>query len=303
MRALAQEHELVALSPSARHDGGIEACGATCMRGTPALVTPYLLHGVDAVISCGSRATDWANDPKLWQQNVAETHNLLEAAQKAGVKRFIHIGVDGAIYDGKDIHDADESVPPCSDSPFSFVASNAQIEEAVLAANSASGMTTIVLRAHVIWGPGDEKMLDTLRRMVDTNSFMWVDHGRARICTTHIDNLAHALRLALEKGTGVYFITDDGHTTHHEFLTQVTAAHGIKLTEASIPAWSSQAVAYVLSGLWRVMGRNDAPFFNIFLVSYVSRHRTSTHAKASRELGYAPVISREQGLAQLRTNG
>jgi len=302
MRALAQEHEIVALSPATEFDADIEACGATCIRGTPAFVTSHLLHGVDVVISCGSRATDWINDPKAWQQEATEIHHLLDAAKQSDVKRFIHIGVDSALYDGKDILDADEDTPLCPDSPFPFVATNACIEEAVLAANSPD-MTSVVLRVHITWGPGDTKMVEALRRMIETNSFVWVDKGRARICTTHIDNLAHALKLALTKGEGAYFITDHGNTTHYEFLTQLAASQGIKLPETSIPAWSSRVVAYFIAALWRLLGRNDAPFFNVFLVSYVSRHRTSSHAKAAREFGYAPIISREQGLAQLHTNG
>ena len=72
----------------------------------------------------------------------------------------------------------------------------------------------------MVWGPGDKTILVEVRQMFEQGGFMWIDDGRARTVTTHIDNLVQATLLALEKGRGgeAYFITDDEVVTIRDFF-------------------------------------------------------------------------------------
>jgi nucleoside-diphosphate-sugar epimerase len=65
----------------------------------------------------------------------------------------------------------------------------------------------------------------------------WLDHGRALTSSTHIDNLAHAIELALSRGKSgqAYFILDDGARTLREMITGMAASKGISLQQRSIP--------------------------------------------------------------------
>jgi nucleoside-diphosphate-sugar epimerase len=63
-----------------------------------------------------------------------------------------------------------------------------------------------------------------------------IDGGRHRIVATHVDNLIHALGLAINHGAGGrgYYVFDDGSTTVRDFLAGLLQAHGLTLPEASI---------------------------------------------------------------------
>lgn len=128
-----------------------------------------------------------------------------------------------------------------------------------------------------------------------------IDGGRHRIVATHIDNLIHAVSLAIDHGTGGrgYYVFDDGSTTIRDFLTGLLQAHGLALPEATIPGPAAARLARALDRMahHQAPGR-PAPHQNdrrtkpgSFLIS---------DARARRELRYQPVITRQQGLQRLR---
>lgn len=143
----------------------------------------------------------WGPENAWYRFNVLGTQHILDAAKAAGAQRFIHIGTEAAICHGQHIVDADETYPLAPDSPYPYCATKARAEMAVRAAN-ALDFTTIVLRPRFIWGPGDQTLLPTITAMAETGRFTWIDGGRARTSTVHIDNLVHAIEIALEAGHG-----------------------------------------------------------------------------------------------------
>jgi 2-alkyl-3-oxoalkanoate reductase len=75
-----------------------------------------------------------------------------------------------------------------------------------------------------------------------------IDGGRHRIVATHIDNLIHALGLAIGHGAdgcGCY-VFDDGSTTVRDFLAGLLQAHGLTLPEATIPGSVAAGLARAL---------------------------------------------------------
>ncbi len=97
-----------------------------------------------------------------------------------------------------------------------------------MAANGPA-FTTITLRQRFLWGPGDQTLLPVLARMVRAGRFVWIDHGRARMSTTHVANVVHAATLALDRGRGgqAYFIADESTTTYREFLSALLATRSL----------------------------------------------------------------------------
>jgi len=82
--------------------------------------------------------------------NVLGTHVLLEAARKAGIKRFIHISTD-EVYGSLEKGAADENARLHPNSPYS--ASKAGADHLVLATHVTYGLPVIVIRASNNYGP------------------------------------------------------------------------------------------------------------------------------------------------------
>jgi nucleoside-diphosphate-sugar epimerase len=252
------------------------------------------------VIHCAAFVKQWGTRDQFWQANVEGTQQLLQAARTAGVKRFIHIGTEAALFYGQHMRDIDESYPYPRSSPFLYSATKAVAEQRVLAAN-ASGFTTLSIRPRFVWGPGDQTILPALMKMVAAKQFMWIDNGKAKSSTTHIANLVEGVRLALTRGHGgnAYFVTVPGTTTLREFLTALLATRGVTPPDKSIGGGAALTFATALELVWRLFFIQSDPPLTRFTAAMMSHDCTIKTDKAERELQYAPVVTREQGLAEL----
>ena len=294
-------HDVFAMSRSDASDAKIRAAGGAPVRCDLDNVAVEHLQGADAVIHCAAYVEAWG--PKdVWHRfNVLGTQRMLDAAHGAGVKRFIHIGTEAAIMHGQHVHDADETYPLAPQSPYPYCATKAQAEMKVRGA-STPDCQTIVLRPRFIWGPGDTTLLPIIKRMAEAGNWIWIDGGKAVTSTTHIDNLIHAIALALERGTPgeAYFILDDGDVSMREMITGMAESEGVQLPDKSIPSWIAGALGAASEAIWRAFGIKGEPPLTRHAVMVMSRDCTLKDDKARAELSYVPVVSRAQGLESLR---
>lgn len=298
---LAPEHEVLALARSPRAEEAVAKLGARPVRGALGAVRVEDLAGVDAVVHCAAFVEEWGTRDEYWSANVEGTAQLLDAARAAGVRRFIHIGTEAALFDGHDLVDVDETRTYPARQRFLYSETKAEAERRVLSAN-APDFATISLRPRFVWGPRDTSVLPAVLRMAREGAFSWLDGGRYLTSTTYVGNLTHAVALALTEGRGgeAYFVADEGTRTLREFLTALAATAGVTLPGRSVPSAVARPLAAVLEGAWRVLGLRKAPPLTRFAASMLSSTVTVRTDKARAELGYAPVVSVEQGLAAMR---
>jgi len=301
VQALSKTANVTAMSRSKQSDAAIAALGATPIRCELGAVAKEHLLGCDVVIHCAAFVKQWGPREQFLKTNVEGTEQLLRVAREAGVKRFIHIGTEAALFHGQHMRDIDETYPYANDSPFLYSATKAAAEQRVLAANS-DDFTTISIRPRFVWGPGDRTVLPVIVKMVRGGQFRWLDGGRARTSTTHIANLVHGVSLALTDGRGgnAYFVVDDGTTTLREFLTALLATQGVTPPDASTSASTAQFLSAVIEAIWRLFGIRSDPPLTRFAAAMMSHDCTVSSDKAMRELGFEPVITRQQGLDGLR---
>lgn len=300
-RALvASGHEVRAMSRSERSDTAIRDMGAHPVRCDLETITADDIGDCDTVLHCAAFVEAWGPKDAWYRSNVLGTRTMLERAVAAGVSRFIHIGTEAAICHGQHVRDADETVPLAPGSPYPYCATKAQAEQLVREANR-DGFTTIVLRPRFIWGPGDTTLLPLIEAMAKNGKWMWIDHGRAMTSTTHIDNLVHAIELALTEGAGgaAYFILDDGTIRMKAMIGAMAQARGLTLSGTSIPAWAADALGRTMEAVWRTFNLKSDPPLTAHAAMVMSRDCTLNGAKAAAELHYHPVISRAEGLARL----
>lgn len=297
---VAQGHTVRAMSRSDKSDAVIRAAGGEPVRCDLEDVGADHLAGCDAVVHCAAYVEAWGPPDAWYYFNVLGTRHVLDAAREAGVKRFVHIGTEAAIVYGQHIEGADESYPLAPDSPYPYCSTKAQAEQAVRAAN-APGFETIVLRPRLIWGPGDTTLLPTVEAMAKAGNWTWIDHGKAKTSTTHIDNLVHAIERALAEGTPgeAYFILDDGEVSMKEIITGMAASKGLSLPDKSIPGWLAALLGAACESVWRNFGLKGEPPLTRHAAMVMRCNCTLAGDKARAELGYTPRISREAGLAAL----
>jgi nucleoside-diphosphate-sugar epimerase len=176
-----------------------------------------LVAGVDAVIHVagvisGRTAADFD------RANVDGTQAMIDAAAKAGVKRFVHVSSIAA------------RVPELS----LYGASKAKSEQIV----ANSGLPFAIVRPPAVYGPGDRETLE-LFKMAKLGVVLLPPQGRVSLI--HADDLVRLLVALARPGApvGLTIEPDDGRAggwTHKAFAEALGTAVGRRGVSVSIPS-------------------------------------------------------------------
>jgi nucleoside-diphosphate-sugar epimerase len=257
--------------------------------------------GCEAAFHAAARVGDWGTRAEFERGNVQGTANALAACAQAGVRRFVHVGTEAALMAGDPLVDVDETAPLRPDSRVPYSATKARAEQEVVAA-SREGFETVVVRPRFVWGSGDTSLLPQIVGLVRSGRFAWVAGGRQLTSTTHIDNTVEGLVLGARSGRAgnAYFVTDGEPVVFREFLSELLATQGVSAPSRSVPAPLAHALAAGGEALWRALPLPGAPPMTRFAYWVSSQQCTIRIDKAREQLGYAPVRTIEDGLAEMR---
>ena len=256
-------------------------------------------EGCEFAFHAAAKVEDWGDPADFERLNVRGTQNVTDACREAGVRRLVHVGTEAALMVGQPLINVDESAPLRPDSAALYSSSKAKAEQLV---RDADGLETVVVRPRFVWGRGDTSLLPTIIEMVTSGRFRWIGGGGQLSATTHIDNTVEGLWLAATKAPagGVYFVTDGEPAVFRDFLTDLLATQGVTVPDKSVPAGVAGVAAAASERIWRLLKRPGPPPLTRFAVWVSSQECTIDISRARDELGYAPVKSREEGLAELR---
>jgi nucleoside-diphosphate-sugar epimerase len=289
----------------ARSDGAaarVEGLGAESVRGDLGDRASLAAGaaGCEFAFHLAAHLGEWGPWEDFERGNVEGTRNALVACEEAGVRRFVHCGTEAALMAGEPLVHVDETAPLRPDSKAPYPATKAKAEQAVRAANG-DGFETVVLRPRFVWGKGDTTLLPEMVKTVEAGKFAWVGGGRNVTDTAHVDNVVEGLILAAEKGRAgeAYFLTDGEPVVFREFVTAMLETQGVEPPDRSLPAWTAAPLASVCEAAWKLLPLGGEPPMTRFRSWILTQECTIDISKARTELGYAPLVTHEQGLAEL----
>jgi nucleoside-diphosphate-sugar epimerase len=162
-----------------------------------------------------------------------------------------------------------------------------------------------VIRPRFVWGPDDTVLMPVLIELVRSGRFRWIGGGRQLTSTTHRDNCVEGIVLAADRGTpgAAYFVTDGEPVVFREFVTALLASRGVQPPDATVPRLVAFAAAAAAEAAWRLLPLPGAPPLTRFAVWVASLECTLDDSRARADLGYEPVVSRDDGLAALTAPG
>lgn len=202
---------------------------------------------------------------------------------------------------GAPLRGVDESAPLRPDSPVLYSRTKAQAEAIVVRSAEPGVFTTVSIRPRLVWGPGDTTVLPQVADAVRAGRFAWVGGGHHLTDTTHVDNVVEGLLLGARRGRAgrAYFVTDGPPVEFRAFVTALLRTQGLEPPDRTIPQPVAAAAAIGAEAAWRLLRRPGSPPLTRFALWAMSQECTLDTTRARDELGYAPVITREDGLAQL----
>jgi nucleoside-diphosphate-sugar epimerase len=217
------------------------------------------------------------------------------------VPRAVHVSTEAVLMHGQPLVHADETYPLALRSKAPYSRSKAMAEQVVLE-ESGRGLEAMIVRPRFVWGRGDTTLLPLLVEGTQSGAFRWVGGGRFRTSTTHVDNTVEGLLCAAENGRGgrAYFVTDGGDVVFREFVGELIATQGVTPPTGSVPAPVARAVAATGETAWKLLPLPGTPPLTRFAAWVSSLECTLDDTRARTELGYAPVVSRDEGMRELR---
>lgn len=292
----------VALARSEASKAKVEAVGATAVMGDllddPADLAKGMA-GCDVVAHCAAYVDISGPIDEMRRANVGGTENMIAAARKAGVPRFVHISTESVLINGEPLLRADESWPYPANPLGPYATTKQEAERVVVAANG-DGLTTVVVRPRLIWGKDDSVVLPGLVAATKSGDLAWFGGGMHLTSTVHVDNVCEGILAAARKGAGgeIYFLKDAEDRPFREFVSTMLEAVGVKPPTRTMPMFFAWTAARVYE--WWASVSGNKPLLTRAAAATLLIECTVDDAKARRDLGYTSHISFEEGIADLR---
>ncbi|HEX2128114.1 MAG TPA: NAD-dependent epimerase/dehydratase family protein, partial [Solirubrobacterales bacterium] len=235
------------------------------------------------------------------RDNVEGTRHVLAACREANVRRLVHCGTEAALIAGEPLRRVDETAPLRPDSKALYASTKALAEQAVRDANGPS-LETVVVRPRFVWGAGDTTLLPALVDMARSGRLAWIGGGGQVTDITHVANAVEGLLLGASAGRPgeVYFVTDGEPVVFREFVSALLETQSVEPPTRSVPTALAGAAAAAAETAWRLLPLPGEPPLTRFAYWISAQECTIDITKARTELGYEPVVTREEGLAELR---
>jgi nucleoside-diphosphate-sugar epimerase len=301
LRAAGERVRVLDIAPLPDHDGdeGREACIGDIRSQSDVRAA---CNGASVVYQTAAAVWDVRTPDRLYEAvNVTGNRIVLDACRSLGVPRLVYTSSMDVVVDGrKPIVDGDESLPyPARMPRDAYSRSKIVAERMVLAANGPE-LATCVMRPVGMYGPRDKYHLGNIIGMARKGVSLRLGDGSARFSHAYAENVAHAHILAarrLRPGSAAagqaYFVCDHYPAENlFDFMEPFLRALDLPVPTRTIP----YPLAYWLSAVAEVVAPRSN--FNRFAVTQTCVDHTFSDAKARRELGYAPIVTREEAFAR-----
>jgi nucleoside-diphosphate-sugar epimerase len=250
------------------------------------------VDGVDAVVHCAgivkARSTD-----DFFTANVGGTSNLVEAARRVPLKRFVYVSsleACGPSADGK-------PVPVDQENPVTaYGRSKLAAEKVVLAAKD--DMPVVLLRPGAIYGPRDGEILEAFKA-IRRGVLPLIDGGEAMGMWVYATDCAEACVRAIDvdgPSGRTYFVDDGcGPLPAKQMLADAERAMGTRaILRASLPIPILMTLARGIEAFGRVTNRPvmlTREKANMLIQDWVCSSEVTR-----RELGWEPKVPWSAGV-------
>ncbi len=255
---------------------------------------------VDAVVHLAAYYTFHGEKERFYKVNVGGTRNVIEAALKNKVKRFIYCSTTEAVGPVKN-PPADETYPP--NPTYEYGRSKLEAEKLVSYYGNR-GLEYTILRPTGLYGPRNVNDVSYwFIKAVAERSLLArfvVGSGENLIQFTHAADAAQSFRLALEREESigeVYFIGDEKAYTYNEVYKMVAELAGVDPPDRHIPPWLAKLMIAPLEFFNKLRGEENF-LLHVDTVDAVTSDRAYSIEKAKKQLGFQPKYSLRDGLKE-----
>jgi nucleoside-diphosphate-sugar epimerase len=262
------------------------------------------MSGVRTVYHAAARVGDWGRWSEFLAVTVEGTRNMLQAAARAGVERFLHISSISAYGhpDGEGLV-LDETAPLGENlHKWSYYSrAKVQAERIVWAAAERGDLPVTVIRPSWLYGERDRASMPRLIRAIRGGKAKLIGDGSNRLNLTDAGNEADGCILAASSpkaGGQAYNLCNDGEITQAEYLNRIAALLAAEPVTRKVPYKLAYGAAFGMELFGHLLRKKTPPLVTRYSVWLIGRRVFFSSEKIQRELGYAPAVGYDEGIAR-----
>lgn len=265
----------------------------------------HAVAGADGIVHLAAKVSLAGDRSQFQRINVDGTRSMLDAAETAGVGRFVHVSSPSVAHLGVSLAGAGADPADPQRARGDYARTKAEAELLALGRDTAE-LRVLAIRPHLVWGPGDTQLVERVIARARAGRLPLLNRGTALIDTTYIDNAASGLAAALrsvEHAHGrAYLLTNGEPRPVGELLAGICLAAGVAPPRGTIPAGLARAVGSVVEHVWALHPGADEPPMTRFLAEQLSTAHWFDTGDTRRDLGWTPTVSIDEGLERLATH-
>lgn len=249
---------------------------------------------VDAVVHCAALSSPWGRWDEFHRANVAGTRAVIDFARRNGVRRIVHVSSPSIYAAPRDRiaireHEVDQ------DNRLNGYIRSKLLAERMLQQARLDGEIAelVIVRPRGLIGVGDPSLMPRLLQVHDRLGVPLFGGGDHPIDVTAVENVALALRLALDSGDasgGVYNITNGEPRAFRELLTGLLERIGVPPRMRPMNRRAGWLLATALERTFAALPGAPEPPLTRYTYTTIAYAQTLDIDRARTELGYAPRI-------------
>lgn len=282
---------------------------------TDPAVVARAVDGADAVVHLAAKVS-LAGDPADFERvNVHGTEVLLDAAERAGVRRFVQVSSPSVAHAGASLVGVGAEPADPARARGEYARTKAASEVLALSRDRNDGGTpdgrgdfrVVAVRPHIVWGPGDTQLVERVIDRAARGRLPLLGHGAALIDTTYLDNAADGIVAALDRlgdrpdavRGRAYVLTNGEPRTVADLLAGICRAGGVEPPRWRVPAGIARTAGGLVEAVWRVRPGADEPPMTRFLAEQLSTAHWFDQRAVRADLGWRPAVSIDEGMRRL----
>ncbi|QDV50512.1 NAD-dependent epimerase/dehydratase family protein [Gimesia fumaroli] len=256
-----------------------------------------VLRGVTIVVHTAAKVGDWGPVDEYRKTNVGGLESLLTALEEQClIKHFIHISSLG-VYEARDHFGTDETESPHTAGIDGYTLSKIEAEQLL----QKHSLPYTILRPGFIYGPRDRTVLPRILERLKSGQFAYLGSPENLMNNTYVEHLVDAIFLALfneEALNQIYNVTDITLVSKREFISTIAELAQYPIPQKVVPLPIARNLARVLEGLWRFLGKKQAPILSQARIKFLGLNLDFSTQKAQQELDYHPEKSFQQAMTE-----
>jgi nucleoside-diphosphate-sugar epimerase len=255
---------------------------------------------VDSVVHVAALSSPWGSWKDFYEHNVVGTQQVVEFCVNNEVRRLVYVS-SPSVYTGRgDRYNITESDFDEKNHLNNYIKSKIAAEKIVQASQAEGAIPEVVIvRPRGLLGIGDPSMIPRLLKANEKIGIPLFNGGSNLVDFTCVENVAMALRLAVESSqanTNVYNITNGEPRTFKSVLDDFFMAIDEKPRYRQVRQSAMYAAALALETAYSLAPGKPEPLLTRYVVCTLGYSQTLDISRAQQDLGYTPVISLDEGI-------